>query len=284
MDNAFAFTNKNAICTESSYIYTGTKGTYSSSSCTVGLALGSVTGFKDVTVNSVEALMDALVQQPVSIAIEADSVFFQLYSGGPWSPCAGYGTDGSSDYWKVKNSRGSSWGESGYLSWERSKGGADECGILSGPPSYPVVSSSFAGLDDEGCGDSREESGTAGLLVDIHSHGRSEGYLGLEHGQSRISERTAVRGLRHGIWPIRTTTNCWQVQSFVLPTFWAYAFNCDTEVDQSLWPSGEVDVVSFKRQFESRNYRPKESDVDLDAWASLAKLVFPLGQRRLVCS
>ena len=35
--------------------------------------------------------------------------------------------------------------------WERGKGGADECGILSGPPSYPVVSSSFAGLDGEGC-------------------------------------------------------------------------------------------------------------------------------------
>ena len=57
---------------------------------------------------------------------------------------------------------------------------------------------------------------------------------------------------------------------------WAYAFNYATEVDQSLGPSGEVDVVSFKQQFESRIYRPKESDVDLDAWASLAKLVLPL--------
>ena len=125
MDNAFAFANNNAICTVSSYIYTGTKGTYSSSSCTVGLALGSVTGFKDVTVNSVEAHMDALVQEPVSAAIEADSVSFQLYSGGVmtfWCDTnldrgvlsAGCGTDGSSDYWKVKNSQGSSWGESGF--------------------------------------------------------------------------------------------------------------------------------------------------------------------------
>ena len=44
-------------------------------------ASGSVIGFKDATV-SVEALLDALVQQPVSVAIEADRVFFQLYSGG----------------------------------------------------------------------------------------------------------------------------------------------------------------------------------------------------------
>ena len=57
---------------------------------------------------------------------------------------------------------------------------------------------------------------------------------------------------------------------------WAYAFNYATEVDQSLWPSGEVDVVPSKRQFEFRIYLPKESDVDLDAWASLAKLVLPL--------
>ena len=157
LDNAFAFTNKNAICTVSSYSYTGTKGTCSSSSCTVGLALGSVTGIKDVTVNSVEALIGALVQQPVSVAIEADSVFFQLYSCGVmtfWSGtnldhgvlAVGYGTDGSSDYWKVKNSRGSSWGESGFFRLERGKGGAEECGVLSSPPSYPVVSSSFAGV------------------------------------------------------------------------------------------------------------------------------------------
>ena len=118
---------------ESSYSYTGTKGTCSSSSCTVGLALGSVTGFKDVTVNRVEALMDALVQQAVSIAIEADSLFFQLYSGGVmtfWCGtnldrgvlAVGYGADGSSDYWKVKNSWDSSWGESGFFRLEKGNG------------------------------------------------------------------------------------------------------------------------------------------------------------------
>ena len=158
MDNAFAFANKNAICTENSYICTGTKGTYSSLCCTVGLALGSVTGFKDVTVNSVEAHMDALVREPVSVAIGADSVLFQLYSGGVmtfWCGtnldrgvlAAGYGTDGSSDYLKVKNSWGLSWSESGFFRMVKGKGGAGEYGILSGPPPYPVVSSSFAGLD-----------------------------------------------------------------------------------------------------------------------------------------
>ena len=78
---------------------------------------------------------DCLVQQPVSVAIEADRVFFQLYSGGVMTDC---GTCGSSDHCKVEES----WSESGYFRLDRSKGGADECGILS----YLVVSSSAVGV------------------------------------------------------------------------------------------------------------------------------------------
>jgi len=158
MDNGFAFAEKNAMCTEESYSNTRTKGTCSASSWTDGLAQGSVTGFKDVTVNSVEALMTALAQQSVSVAIEADSIFFfQLYSGGVmqfWCGtkldhgvlAVGYGTDGSTDYWKVKNSWGATWGEAGFFRLLRGKGGAGECGLLSGPPSYPVVSGAAAGI------------------------------------------------------------------------------------------------------------------------------------------
>ena len=83
------------MCTESSYSYTGTKGTCLASRCTVGLAQGSVTDSRTWRVNSVGALMTVLVQQPVSVAMEADSVLFQ-FSGGamqlryetrPWSSC-----------------------------------------------------------------------------------------------------------------------------------------------------------------------------------------------------
>merc|ERR1712227_541260 len=63
MDNGFAFAEKNAMCTEDSYSYTARKGTCKASSCTVGLSQGSVTGYKDVSTDSEQALMSAVAQQ-----------------------------------------------------------------------------------------------------------------------------------------------------------------------------------------------------------------------------
>merc|ERR1711898_87670 len=51
----------------------------------------------------------------------------------------GYGTESGTDYWKVKNSWGASWGANGYVLIER---GVNKCGIADGPPSYPTVSGS----------------------------------------------------------------------------------------------------------------------------------------------
>lgn len=151
MDNAFGYAEKNAICTEESYSYKGRGGQCQASSCTTGIAKGDVTGFKDVAADSEQALMSAVAQQPVSIAIEADKSAFQLYHSGVLSSncgasldhgvlAVGYGTDNGQDYWKVKNSWGTTYGESGYVRLLRGKGGKGECGLLSGPPSYPIVS------------------------------------------------------------------------------------------------------------------------------------------------
>merc|ERR1712190_392296 len=155
MDNAFKYAEKNAICTEASYSYKGRGGTCKASSCSVGIPKGDVTGYKDVATDNEQALMEAVEKQPVSIAVEADKSAFQLYRGGILSSTCGsnldhgvllvgYGTENGQDYWKVKNSWGTSFGENGYIRLKRGKGGKGECGLLSGPPSFPVVSGSPA--------------------------------------------------------------------------------------------------------------------------------------------
>merc|ERR1719263_874170 len=117
MDYAFAFWKDHAVCTESSYPYTAQDGTCAETSCTVGVPKGSVIGYFDVPANDEEALMEAVAKQPVSVAIEADQMAFQMYSKGILTKkcghnldhgvlLVGYGTENGVDYWKVKNSWG----------------------------------------------------------------------------------------------------------------------------------------------------------------------------------
>jgi len=154
MDHAFAFAEKHALCTEASYKYDAEQGTCHEKSCSVAIPRGGVVGFKDVARDDGKALMEALMQQPVSIAIEADKSSFQLYKSGILKGicghsldhgvlAVGYGAEGGVKYWRVKNSWGASWGEHGFIRLLRapSTGAAGECGLLSGPPSYPVVRS-----------------------------------------------------------------------------------------------------------------------------------------------
>ncbi|CAJ1342602.1 unnamed protein product, partial [Effrenium voratum] len=118
----------------------------------VGVPKGSIVGFKDVSPKDMDALMEAVSQQPVSVAIEADQMAFQLYKGGILTQecgkkldhgvlLVGYGTENGVDYWKVKNSWGANWGENGYIRMKRGVPQDGECGIKD-DPSYPVVKAS----------------------------------------------------------------------------------------------------------------------------------------------
>jgi C1A family cysteine protease len=145
MDYAFEYVIKNnGICSESSYPYKEEDGTCQS--CT---PVATISSYKDVQ-ESESALETAVTQQPVSIAIEADQEAFQFYNGGVMTGtcgteldhgvlAVGYGTYSGTDYWKVKNSWGPSWGLEGYILLEKGKSqSGGQCGILMSA-SYPVV-------------------------------------------------------------------------------------------------------------------------------------------------
>jgi len=136
MDVAFQWVISNGgICSEDSYPYTAAQG-----QCQSCAGVATIGSYGDVPSASEDDLLTAVAVGPVSVAIEADQQSFQFYSGGVYSDSGcgqnldhgvlvvGYGTDDQSgeDYWIVKNSWGSSWGEQGYIRFIR---GQDECGV-----------------------------------------------------------------------------------------------------------------------------------------------------------
>jgi len=147
MDNAFRYIIANkGIDTEASYPYTAKDGSCRYNAANVGAHISS---YKDVPSGNEASLASAVNQQPVSVAIDASHNSFQLYKSGIYyeSACSstrldhgvlavGYGTDGGSDYWIVKNSWGTSWGQSGYIQMARNRN--NNCGIAT-TASYPTV-------------------------------------------------------------------------------------------------------------------------------------------------
>jgi C1A family cysteine protease len=149
MDNAFEFIiDNNGITTEAEYPYLAADGPCKKS---VSSAV-TISGYRDVSPNNNDKLKSALNIGPVSIAIEADQRAFQFYAKGIFSGtcganldhgvlAVGYGTEGGTPFYIVKNSWGASWGESGYIRLidaPSKNGGAGQCGMLS-VPSYPVA-------------------------------------------------------------------------------------------------------------------------------------------------
>lgn len=148
MDQGFEYIQKNGgIDTEQSYPYTAQDGTCKYNPRNSG---ATVTGHVDVASGDESALQKAVATVgPISVAIDASQESFQLYQGGIYNEpscnsffldhgvlAIGYGTENGEDYWLVKNSWGTTWGEKGYIKMSRNKN--NQCGIAT-QASYPLV-------------------------------------------------------------------------------------------------------------------------------------------------
>ena len=147
MEGADKYLIANGQCSLASYPYTATD-----DKCKTCSPVAHFSSCSDVKPNDQISLKGAVAMQPVSVAIEADTRYFQSYTGGilDASSCGttldhgvlvvGYGTDNGKKYWNVKNSWSSTWGEQGYVRILRSDSTNDAgiCGIAI-QPSYISV-------------------------------------------------------------------------------------------------------------------------------------------------
>jgi KDEL-tailed cysteine endopeptidase len=149
MDQAFQYIiDHHGLCSEKEYPYNATTNQCNSATCE---NVVKISNYSDVISSNEKALKRAVAQQPVSVAIQANTQSFQHYAGGIYSDIncgtqldhgvlvVGYGTEllKGIDYWIVKNSWGESWGDNGYIKILRNfNDSRGLCGIAM-QPSFP---------------------------------------------------------------------------------------------------------------------------------------------------
>lgn len=145
MDDAFHYVADHGISAADAYKYTGRNGT-----CTPSGKKFPIAGYTDVTQYDQNALLEALAQQPVSVAVNAGGFGFQFYKSGVFSGACkndeaslnhgvlavGYGNQGGKPFYLVKNSWGTTWGDKGYIRLAIISDKFGQCGIQHFP-SFP---------------------------------------------------------------------------------------------------------------------------------------------------
>ncbi|XP_023012208.2 uncharacterized protein [Leptinotarsa decemlineata] len=141
----FYHTSLNGIPSEEAYPYTGEEGLCKWVSSRVFTSYSYVFGN--------ETLLQEIVAKTGPLTVTIDGINLANYTSGiidgatcekneknyesPWSAVIiGYGSENGTDYWIMKNSLGTTWGEEGYF---RLKRGVNACGITNGAWTSAVV-------------------------------------------------------------------------------------------------------------------------------------------------
>nr|CCQ18588.1 Cysteine proteinase Cathepsin F [Sycon ciliatum] len=148
MNDAFTYVAINGgIMSEADYPYKHVKGNCSYNR---NRAVAHAVSYVNIPPQNESALKMAVATVgPISVAIDASAPTFRFYKSGVYySPtcssfrldhgvlAAGYGVLDGQDYWLVKNSWGTVFGDAGYIRMSRNRN--NNCGIAS-DPSYPIV-------------------------------------------------------------------------------------------------------------------------------------------------
>ncbi|XP_035504674.1 procathepsin L [Scophthalmus maximus] len=148
MANAYDYVVNNGLQSTSTYPYTSvdTQPCYYDSR----LSVAHIKDYRFIPKGDEQALADAVATiGPITVAIDADHASFLFYSSGLYNEpscnpnnlshavlLVGFGSEGGQDYWIIKNSWGSSWGEGGFMRLIRD--GRNTCGIAS-YALYPIL-------------------------------------------------------------------------------------------------------------------------------------------------
>lgn len=129
MDNAFKYVKANGIVHEDEYPYKAVK-----QACSKNAGPFKISGYTDI--KDCNTLASSLTGRPISVAVDASN--WSGYKSGVLGTCTknlnhGVLLVGTTDqYWRIKNSWGASWGESGFIRLAR----GNTCGICNAA-SYP---------------------------------------------------------------------------------------------------------------------------------------------------
>jgi len=132
MDSAFQYVIEHGLTTGEAYPYV----TRTNPTCAANGGSYRISTFTDI--QGCDNLANALAQRPISVAVDASN--WSPYRSGVFTNCGTAVNHGvllvgwTSNYWVIKNSWGTTWGDQGYIRL----GLGNTCAVCS-YPSYPVV-------------------------------------------------------------------------------------------------------------------------------------------------